>query len=302
MNMDIFEIKNLNCAYKEYGRERSRIVLHIKELNIPAGKLVFIIGSSGIGKSTILETLGLMNNTLDGKPNNSIFKYHHPKTNETYDLIEIIERDNDQELSAFRRSNFSFIFQQTNLMHNFSTYQNVMITSMLQGETEKKSKSKTKEIFEVIGITEEDVSGVPTKLAGGQQQRLAYARAILPDFNVLFGDEPTGNLDFGNANILINDIKTQIKEKKATAIIVSHDLNLAIEFADLILLIQPVKDEEGKIIMGYVDALSAFQNIGNGQWLNDKKTYRNNQDLHIFLKERISNKRFIPSPIIIAKN
>jgi len=287
MSTNIFEISNVDCAYKKHG-EKVRVVLSVKELNIPSGKMVFIIGPAGIGKSTILETLGIMNNTLVTNPN-SIFNYYQPNSTETFNVIEMWKRNKDKELSAFRRNNFSFIFQQTNLMRNFSAYQNVMITGMLQGQTDRESAIRTKEIFGEIKMPAFDMTRNSTKLSGGQQQKVAYARAIIPSFNILFGDEPTGNLDFNNARLLISEMQKHIERNKSTVIIVSHDLDVSVRYADVIIKIQAIKDQQGEISQGIIDQTSLYSKEENGLWSHLNKFY-SNEDLLDHLKKNILQK------------
>jgi len=110
---NIFEIKNLKCAYQS-----DTVVLEVKLLNIPFGKIVFVVGESGIGKSTILETLGLMNNTITSDPN-TLLNYCATPTSESVNIVDLRKNKSDNKISEFRLHNFSFIFQQTNLMRNF---------------------------------------------------------------------------------------------------------------------------------------------------------------------------------------
>jgi len=291
MKRNLFELRNVDCAYKKKG-DKERIVLSVKELDIPAGKIIFIIGPSGIGKSTILETLGVMNNTIVSNPL-SRFEYFQFDTDQTFDLISMWKRNKDKELSSFRRRNFSFIFQQTNLMRNFSAYQNVMITGMLQGKSDRDCAIKSKEIFEAIGMPDFDMSRKATELSGGQQQRLAFARAIIPDFNVLFGDEPTGNLDNANARNLMAQIQNQIKMRQnCTSIIVSHDLDNSVLFADIIVLIEPKEDMNGEISQGIIDKSSVYTKNNDGKWINEDKSYNQSEILSVFRKSIFRNNSF----------
>ena len=119
------------------------MVLEIKTLSIPRGKKVFIVGESGIGKSTILETLGLMNNTIV-PDENTVFSFYG-NNDESIDLAKLWKLS-DAELSAFRLKHFSFIFQSTNLMRNFTAYENIALTRMLQGYSRESSYQKTHEV------------------------------------------------------------------------------------------------------------------------------------------------------------
>ena len=235
--MNLFSIENLKCSYdRPYIKGRSRVVLEIERLDIARGNKIFIVGESGIGKSTILETLGLMNNTLVPE-SNSRFIFFDIDGNEK-DLRRMWQATDD-ELSTFRRMNYSFIFQSTNLMPNFTAYENVTFTRMQQGYGREEAYERARQLLSDLGLKHLDETRMAQELSGGQQQRLAFARAILPDFTVLFGDEPTGNLDAENAMRVMSILARKLDEQQgASAIIVSHDMHLATMFADVIIKIK----------------------------------------------------------------
>lgn len=229
--MNCFEIENLKCSY-ENGAQNPKVVLEIKQLNIPQSKVVFIVGQSGCGKSTILETLGLMNNTIVVSERTKLT--FRPSDNNEVDFCKIWNNKN-KVLSEVRRNYFSFIFQQTNLMKNFSVEENSMLPKLIKGGTKKYDDTLRNVGLEQILIENKTK---PVELSGGQQQRLAFVRAILPNFKVLFGDEPTGNLDPDNAEKLIKIIDDEIHaDSSKTAIIVSHSIELAEKYADVIIKI-----------------------------------------------------------------
>ena len=179
----------------------------------------------------------------------------------------------DSELSRFRLNNYSFIFQSTNMMRNFTAYENVAYTRMLQGYSRKESFERTRRVLESLGmghITEERMT---QELSGGQQQRLAFARAVLPDYTVLFGDEPTGNLDPENATRVMRILSDRPDSQQGTsAIIVSHDMHLAITFADVIIKIRkvvgPKQSDDGEAVTyGLIDDSCVFRpNVARNQW------------------------------------
>lgn len=253
----LYEIENLRCSYdKNYVDGVSKVVLEIRNLSLPKGKKIFIVGESGIGKSTILEVLGLMNNTIvSGQDSRFTFYDEEGEVN----LLNLWEKGNDVLLSAFRLKHFNFIFQSTNLMRNFSAYENVALTRMLQGYSRDEAFAKASKVLADLGLEHIDENRMTQELSGGQQQRLAFARAILPDFTVLFGDEPTGNLDSDNAVRAMELLASKLNElKDSSAIIVSHDMPLAISFADIIIKIRkeesPVKYAKDEIsYMGVID-------------------------------------------------
>jgi len=165
----------------------------------------------------------------------------------------------DKLLSDFRLKNYSFIFQSTNLMKNFTAFENIAFTRMLQGISRFSSFQRAKKVLEDLGLEHVDEKRMAQELSGGQQQRLAFARAILPDFTVLFGDEPTGNLDAENAVRVMEILNEKLNEHEgASAIIVSHDMHLAVTFADVVVKIKKKlrpkqKDDDEDIAYGYID-------------------------------------------------
>lgn len=264
-----FEIRNLQCSY-----DQRRVVLNIEKLDIYDNQITFFVGPSGVGKSTILETLGFMNNTIFRSDRESVFKYEGENVKNKW-------KCNDTELSEFRNKNFSFIFQQTNLMPNFSAFENVGIPALLQGKKNFEIDKRVREIIDRMGLPIKDRP--IQQYSGGQRQRLAFARAMLSDFAVLFGDEPTGNLDAKSAENLMHVLAGYLKENRATAVIVSHDLNLAIRYANRIILIQ--KRGSGEHQYGNIDDSSVFER-DNCCWTNMNNRITDEQ-LHQKLHEQL---------------
>lgn len=231
----LFQLEKVSCAYGSKGP----VVLFIDELKIEQGKLVFLLGASGCGKSTLLETLGLMNNTV--RSGELIFS---PTLNQQFLYSSLWENDDKITIANLRRNHFNFIFQNTNLMENFTAYENVCLSEMI-----KKSKNLDQVLEGVnslmnrVGLPESevDMQTLAMNLSGGQRQRLAFVRALNSSSKVLLCDEPTGNLDEANANELFEVIRENLKND-LTAIVVSHDINLAVKHADVIVLI--TKDVE----------------------------------------------------------
>lgn len=276
--MKLFTIENLRCSYEKPFQEGvSRVVLEINHLQLERGKKIFIVGESGIGKSTILETLGMMNNTI--VPDASThFLFHNPNGKQI-DLCALWHADDDK-LSQFRLNHYSFIFQSTNLMRNFTAYENVAYTRMLQGYSRKEAFDKTQKTLQELGLEHVDEQRMAHELSGGQQQRLAFARAILPDFTVLFGDEPTGNLDPENAERVMRILARKLDEHQgASAVIVSHDMHLATSFADVIVKIRkgvrPKQHEnDDEVIYGYIDeSCVSHPNTNRNTWSCGKECY-----------------------------
>lgn len=232
----MFTLENLRCGYAA-----GFPVLRMEGLEIPRGKLIFVVGVSGGGKSTLIETLGLMNHTTghDGLGGRVIYR---AKNGETTDLLELWANQDDTILSAFRQRHFSFIFQQTNLMPNFSSGDNMLITALFAGKNREAAEAKIRQLMADINLPDRAFDAPIQELSGGQRQRLAFIRALVADFEVLFGDEPTGNLDNATARECMRLLQREIKGTERTAIIVSHDLELAAEFADMIIPISLISE------------------------------------------------------------
>lgn len=274
----LFEIQNLRCSYdKNYREGISKVVLEIRDLILPRGKKIFIVGESGIGKSTILEVLGLMNNTIV-KDANSRFTFFN-EDGSAVDLLKLWEQNSDDELSKFRLNHFNFIFQSTNLMRNFTAIENIALTRMLQGYSREEAFAKAKSTLAELGLRNIDEERMANELSGGQQQRLAFARAIVPDFTVLFGDEPTGNLDSDNATKAMELLSNKLNSMNgSSAIIVSHDMHLSATFADVIIKIRKeerrntVSDE--MVYYGVIDDKCIFTpSADKSEWSNGVESY-----------------------------
>jgi len=186
-------------------------------LHIEAKKITVIIGASGAGKSTLLHILGALDRPDNGNVtfnNENIFKY------------------NDDKLARFRNRNIGFVFQFHHLLPEFTALENVMIPMMINGTSFNKAEMKSKKLLDSVGLTER-MTHKPAELSGGEQQRVAVARAFANDPQIIFADEPTGNLDSANSEEL-HKLITWLKEKyEKTFVIVTHNSNL-IALADIV--------------------------------------------------------------------
>ncbi len=236
MKKTIFRIQNLACSYSLNAKDS---VLRVKDLEIERGELIFLLGASGSGKSTLLETLGLMNNTLaEGSiqfisPENEVIKYE-----------DIWYSNHVAALSEMRKKHFSFIFQNTNLMENFTAYENICLSPMIQqGIPQNEALEDATTLMEKVNLPLQQVGyeTLSVNLSGGQRQRVAFVRALVSKYAVLFCDEPTGNLDERNANELMLILRDAISDQ-SSVIVVSHDINLALRHATTIICFN--KNEE----------------------------------------------------------
>jgi len=284
----LYEISNLVCAYQNGGKK----VLHVEKLVIPKGKIIVILGLSGIGKSTLLETLGLMNNTIVSD-DQTVFRFNGNDNQGMIELSQVWSEKPDRYISTLRNQHFSFIFQDTNLMPNFSAIENIMLTLMLQGFSKSESRDLGMEYMEKVGMGEIDPDNKVFELSGGQRQRIAFIRAICPEFTVLLGDEPTGNLDRFTSHKLMQVLKASIREKERSAIIVSHNIDLSIEFADQLIIISKKEKQPGtrNEFYGFINQGSVYNLVSAHQqrkWENGKGSHT---DLQMFklLKNMLSD-------------
>lgn len=271
MHENVYEISNVHFAY-----QAGNPVLNINHLSIKRDQLVFFIGPSGVGKSTLIESLGLMSNTIVPGTNS---KCDFIVDGKHYDLLHS-SLWKDREKSKIRRDRFSFIFQDTNLLDYFSAGENMSMNRMLQGDSLESSKDEIQKLASKIDLPSDVFQRPITQLSGGQRQRLTFARGMSADFDVLFCDEPTGNLDPGVARKLMNFLRSRLKEKEKTALIVTHDILLALEFADVIIPICLEKEKDrnyGTISSHYLKNHSGWLN-SVGQKVEDfnlEYIYRN---------------------------
>jgi len=259
MQQHVFNIQNLTCEYIP-----DTPVLRISELEIPRGKLIFVIGRSGIGKSTFIETLGLMNRTIALKDDVAI--RFMPEAGSEEIRLQTGWSLPNQQLSNLRMKYFSFIFQNTNLMPNFTAGENMMMSLLIQGIPAKQAKKAVLRVMARLSLEPAVFDKKITALSGGQRQRLAFVRAVTTDFTVLFGDEPTGNLDENTAHELMAILKDLIREEGKTCIIVSHDLKLAERFADIVIPITIQTNDDGTSV-GEIKSSNILRNTAD-TWAN----------------------------------
>lgn len=270
MNEYIFRIEKLVCAY-----DGLTPVLEVNHLEIPRGKVVVLLGKSGSGKSTFLETLGLMNNTIVSGD----VKFFPNNDNSGQSFKQLWETNNNRSQANVRAEHMSFIFQNTNLMPDYGALDNIIMAHLIKGNTPEEAKENALSIMRNVNIEELANNQDVVKLSGGQRQRIAFVRAISTPFSVIFGDEPTGNLDQFNSNDLMSLFRSTIIEKKATAVIVTHNIELAINFADMIILISKNNGEStGKILPSNILRRSLLPDSANNWQYNDGQVCKSPHD------------------------
>ena len=228
----VFQIDHLECSYSA-----GQVVLKADNLNIPRNYVTILLGPSGAGKSTLLESLGLMSKTIN--PDSTHIKFFPDPGQKGLPFEQLWDDKNRTLLNKVRQDYFSFIFQSTNLMSNFNAIENVTLTGLIQSQALPFATYKAiSTTVEELGIKSMAYDKLPSAFSGGERQRIAFSRAAIPDFSVLFGDEPTGNLDHFNSNKLMEFIRNFIREhENKSALIVSHNIDLALDFADRIVIL-----------------------------------------------------------------
>lgn len=212
--MPIISCQNLSHHFFQAGK-KSIILDHIN-LNVESGESCSIIGKSGSGKTTLLNLIGL----LDIPSQGTIHLCGH----DTKDLYK-----SDTAISTFRNRNIGFIFQFHHLLYEFTVLENILMPFMIQNLSSKEMKQKNiwaREMLDKMGISDKINSSV-LHLSGGEQQRVAVARALIHKPQIVLADEPTGNLDHELASAVFNEILEITKSYKGSAIIVTHDSELA---------------------------------------------------------------------------
>ena len=222
--MEILRVENLN---KSYGKGEAKVeALKNVNLSINKGEFVVIVGPSGSGKSTLLHLIGGVDKPTSGK----VF------INDV-DIYNLKEKD----LSIFRR-NVGLIYQFYNLIPVLSAKENILLPAEL--DNRKIDKEYLDDLLNTLGLKERE-NHLPNELSGGQQQRTSIGRALINRPAIVLADEPTGNLDSKNSKEVIELLKLSVKKYKQTLIMITHDINIALQ-ADRVITIEDgiIKSDE----------------------------------------------------------
>lgn len=186
-------------------------VLKGVDINIEKGEIISIVGSSGAGKTTFLQILG----TLDQADSGKVFYDNHNITDFTAN-----------EVADFRNQNIGFVFQFHHLLPEFTALENIIMPALIRGKNKKEAEHKAIQLLERLKLGDRK-EHKPSALSGGEQQRVATARALINDPKVIFADEPSGNLDSTNAKELHQLFFDLREELEQTFVIVTHNNELA---------------------------------------------------------------------------
>lgn len=204
MSHEMITVKNVHKTYTM--GEVTVPVLKDINLAIQKGEFVSIMGPSGSGKSTLLYLLGGLESVTDG-------------------TIEINSRDTirltDQDQSKMRRREIGFVFQSYNLVPNLTVEENILLPLLLDGKKKKSLRTELEDILRIVGL-QDHRHHTPMQLSGGQQQRVAIARAVITNPDIIFADEPIGNLDSVMGTEILTLLQRINRERHTTIIMVTH--------------------------------------------------------------------------------
>lgn len=206
---ELINLKNVRKVYK-MGDEK---IVALKDINLTIYKEEFVclLGTSGSGKSTLLNLMAGLEKPTKGEI--IIGKYH-------------VEKMNEKQLARFRQLHIGFVFQSYNLIPTLSAIENVSLSLTFRGVPRKKREKMAKDMLIAVGLGNR-LRHKPSEMSGGQQQRVSIARAFVGNPEIVFADEPTGNLDTKTTIEVMDLITDMAREHKQTLVIVTHDHEIA---------------------------------------------------------------------------
>ena len=208
MNKYFLSLHKLSKSFKD-GYEKISVLKNIN-INFDDNKIVSLVGPSGSGKSTLLHLLALLDSPDTGK---IIFN--------NKDLV----KSNDEEKTTLRKNDIAIVYQNNNLISDLSAIENIALAYLNKSNDKNKSYLLAEKLLKEFGLSNR-MNHYPYQMSGGEQQRVAIARAIINDPKLLFADEPTGNLDYKNTNMILNYL-FKLKKNNRLVIIATHNRDLA---------------------------------------------------------------------------
>ena len=205
---NFLKISNLSKSYDD-NSEKIQVLKNLN-LSLSDNKLIALLGPSGSGKSTLLHLLAL----LDKPDNGSIF----------FDKIDLV-KISDEEKTIYRRNAISIVYQNNNLISDLTALENVLIANLCKTQNKGEAHKLAEQILKSFGL-ESRMSHYPYQLSGGEQQRVAIARAIINNPKIIIADEPTGNLDKKNSDLILNYL-IKLKQPGRLILIATHNRELA---------------------------------------------------------------------------
>ncbi len=225
MEKDIIQIKDVKKVYR-MGHEKIVAISRIS-LNIQQGEICCLLGKSGSGKSTLLNLIAGLEKPTKGS---IVFNQKH------------IEFMNENQLASFRQQYVGFVFQSYNLLSTLTALENVSLPLIFKKVPPKERTKRAMDMLRAVGL-EDRANHKPSEMSGGQQQRVSIARAFINHPQVVFADEPTGNLDTKTTYEMMDLITDLAQQNNQTLVIVTHDLEIA-DYADRVIHLSDGKIEK----------------------------------------------------------
>ena len=208
MNNEIIKLSKISKKFVQSNKDI--VVLKNINLKIKKGELISLTGPSGSGKSTLLHIIALLDK---------------PTSGEVFFKKKSFSKSNDNEKDLVRRRGISIIYQQNNLLSDFTALENVVIPLINNGNLWTESIKKANKVLSLVGLSKR-LNHFPSELSGGEQQRVAVARAIITEPDLILADEPTGSLDRKTANEIFS-LFIKLKSKKRTILYATHNRELS---------------------------------------------------------------------------
>ena len=206
------EILNLKNVSQYFYQGKNKIeVLNQLNLVLSSSQKVAIIGSSGSGKTSLLNIISLM---------------EKPKNGSIFLLGKSISKSTENEKSDLRKANIGYVHQKNSLLTEFTAFENIYLSLLINNYNKKYAKEKTMHLLEKVKMTHRH-EHKPANLSGGEQQRVAIARAISNDPEIIVADEPTGNLDDKNSHMIIDELSKITEDNHSTLVLATHDRKIA---------------------------------------------------------------------------
>ena len=206
---EILNLKNISQFF--YQGKNKIVVLNQLDLTLSSSQKVAVIGSSGSGKTSLLNIISLMET---------------PKLGNIFLLGKSISGASDDEKSDLRKTNIGYVHQRNSLLMEFTAFENIYLSLLINNYNKKYAKEKTLHLLNKVKMYHR-YSHKPANLSGGEQQRVAIARAIANDPEIIVADEPTGNLDDKNSNNIIDELCRITEENHSTLVLATHDKRVA---------------------------------------------------------------------------
>ena len=205
----ILQVKGL---YKHFGSGTRRVdVLRGIDLTLEGQESIAVVGASGVGKSTLLHILGTLEQPSDGEV--------------TYEGVNVFDFQ-EQQLAAYRNRTIGFVFQFHHLLSEFTALENCMLPALIGRKNKKESKERAEFVLDLVGLNHRLQHRVG-ELSGGEQQRVAVARALVLNPKVFLADEPTGNLDTNSSRNIHELLLSLNQEENVSLVVVTHNMELA---------------------------------------------------------------------------